>query len=356
MSLSTTLGSPLGSQRLLACVTKYLRNETFPLRYLVDDTFGLPGGPLIVYTGNEGDVWDFANNTGMAWVIAERSNGVVVFIEERYYGASVPVQGRRYEFLSSAQDLVSLIGWAQAQYGALAVQNYPYPVDFAGRSLPAHPPLYACSLQAQAPPGDLLAALAASLTWLLPQGQCLDLSPFPSYYPGFIPGAWTYQRCTEIAMPVAVSEGNCMMLPCSVFPSNCWDPVTLQQAITCWLSPGNALTSAGSTSLYWGTSWASDIEPHVIFTNGVIDPWSSGGMFCFVCALQCCTEQPYNISIWISGAAHHLDLRAPHPDDPASVTKVREQLLLRLLAEAGADNMPLLNFNIFPSHAPNSMK
>lgn len=40
-------------------------NTTFDLRYLVNDQYYDPSqGPIIMYTGNEGDIWAFYNNSG----------------------------------------------------------------------------------------------------------------------------------------------------------------------------------------------------------------------------------------------------------------------------------------------------
>ena len=61
----------------------------FAQRYLVNDS-AFAGGPLVVYAGNEGPVDFFADHIGRAWQLAAALQGVVVFLEHRYFGASIP--------------------------------------------------------------------------------------------------------------------------------------------------------------------------------------------------------------------------------------------------------------------------
>uniref|UniRef100_A0A0E0MCM6 Lysosomal Pro-X carboxypeptidase n=1 Tax=Oryza punctata TaxID=4537 RepID=A0A0E0MCM6_ORYPU len=71
-------------------------NGTFQQRYLVNGTFwGGKAAPVFVYAGNEGDVELFTNNTGFMWEAAPRFRAMLVFIEHRYYGESLPFGGNR---------------------------------------------------------------------------------------------------------------------------------------------------------------------------------------------------------------------------------------------------------------------
>ena len=66
-------------------------DRSFKQRYFVSDQYwDKSSGPLFFYTGNEGDVTSFINNTGFIWDIAPMFKAKVVFAEHRFYGLSLP--------------------------------------------------------------------------------------------------------------------------------------------------------------------------------------------------------------------------------------------------------------------------
>jgi len=69
-------------------------SSTFEMRYLVNDEYYDPEtGPILFYSGNEGDIYDFYYNSGfMTETVAQETKGLIVFGEHRYFGVSYPFE------------------------------------------------------------------------------------------------------------------------------------------------------------------------------------------------------------------------------------------------------------------------
>jgi len=81
--------------------------QTFHLRYLLNDQyFSGNDAPIFFYTGNEGSIEDFYNNSGVVFEWAKKFNGLIVFCEHRYYGKSKVEENKNLQWLTSEQALV----------------------------------------------------------------------------------------------------------------------------------------------------------------------------------------------------------------------------------------------------------
>ncbi|XP_010683638.2 uncharacterized protein LOC104898282 isoform X1 [Beta vulgaris subsp. vulgaris] len=70
--------------------------QTFQQRYLINDTYwdgAKNNAPIFVYMGNEGDIEWFAQNSGFMFENAPHFKALLVFIEHRFYGKSIPYGG-----------------------------------------------------------------------------------------------------------------------------------------------------------------------------------------------------------------------------------------------------------------------
>ena len=76
-----------------------LTTQRWSQRYLYSTERWLPPsapngpGPIFLYAGNEGPIETFASNSGWMFELAESFNAMLVFVEHRFYGRSMPWEG-----------------------------------------------------------------------------------------------------------------------------------------------------------------------------------------------------------------------------------------------------------------------
>lgn len=434
-----------------------LNNETWDGRGM------LPGGcrgPILVYTGNEGDIEDFWPGNGfMVEVLAPTLGGLLVFPEERFYGKSLPCGPNStsttdcLRYLTTGQvleDFAELLahlratlpgargcpavafggsyggtlaallrathpetvagalaasselgyydvdGWASHGVDAFTFQdivarnydeaeprclasvkaaaaaieaatqaeveaafnvcepralgpsrsdlfvyaleglpqlNYPYAVG----SLPGNPVKHACSELVSAAsavdaPKALIQAAASVTAWAL-GGAAAACIPYlgvggPGNTPGDGPGlgAWGWQSCTETLHTFSARTLRNYTFDLGTSTSLCSSlykrTVSPDTSLLARRYGGYALAdgSAGVTRLIW--------------SHGLLDPWH--GWF-----QSMPTPAPGSDvhHVVMEGAAHHLDLKSPSPDDPPAVTagRARElEIIRRWLSEEAA--------------------
>ncbi|XP_070007030.1 uncharacterized protein [Nicotiana sylvestris] len=99
--------------------------QTFQQRYLFNDkNWGgaKTNAPIFVYTGNEGDIEWFTQNTGFMFEIAPHFKALLVFIEHRFYGKSIPYGGDKEIAYSNTSTLGYLSSTqALADYATLII-------------------------------------------------------------------------------------------------------------------------------------------------------------------------------------------------------------------------------------------
>ncbi|MEE6473119.1 hypothetical protein FKM82_009852 [Ascaphus truei] len=409
---------------------------TFKHRYLIADThWKKPSGPILFYTGNEGDITWFCNNTGFMWDVAEELGAMLVFAEHRYYGESMPFgdlsfsDPKHLNYLTSEQALADfailvqyiketikeakdspviaiggsyggmLAAWFRMKYphvvvGALAASapiwqfenlvpcnefykivtqdfkdgglgcsqsilnswaainrmaetdegllslsktfhlcnalktkddvamlkswlietwtnlamaDYPYAANFL-QPLPASPIRVVCKFLKE--PGCADKQLLQNIFQAVNvyynytgQAQCLNTSETATASLGDL--GWGYQACTEMVMPMCTDGVNDMFEP------QPWDLHSYSEE--CFKQWGIRPRESWITTMYGGKNISS--HSNIVFSNGGLDPWSSGGV-------------NHNISdtlvaISIPEGAHHLDLRSNNAYDPRSVLLAR---------------------------------
>ena len=254
--------------------------------------------------------------------------------------------------IRNASALESLIAFLQQQLSDLAFANYPYPVG----SVPANPTAFACakaqarftrparaqlgrsghgwlpfelplptSLDAKGRSIDGWLPLRDALSWhYKSDGACLELDrDGTAYTPGFLPGAWTFQRCTDLVMAFEVPAASRMLLSCAAgFQANCAAAGQAALRVFCNSTFNAHVPKAAELQNFWGSDWtATGGGRRIIFSNGDLDPWSYGSV-----PDQIATgDADGPLVIHIAGGAHHLDLRSPNPRDPPSVVAAREK-------------------------------
>ncbi|XP_076177108.1 lysosomal Pro-X carboxypeptidase [Ptiloglossa arizonensis] len=410
-------------------------SDTFKLRYLVNNTWQQENNaPIFFYTGNEGNIETFAQNTGFMWEIAPDFGALLIFSEHRYYGESLPYGNKSYtdfqklgyltseqaladfidliqylrsnpknahspvivfggsyggmlsswirmkyphivqgaiassapilhftgiveceaaariiqldfkkadpscpklirkswnaitnilsndagkmwlsdnwklcQPLKNASDIKQLKSYLQDIYFNLAMVNYPNKANFLA-PLPAYPVNAVCKhLTNESLTGkELVTAIHNAInvfTNYTGEVKCLD---FNDAQPELDARGWPYQACTEMVMPFCSDGVNDMFEPnpwnFDEYSKNCIQKYSVKP------QPNLICKQYGCTDLSTATN--------IVFSNGLLDPWSSGGVVRNLSSSA--------VAIIIPEGAHHLDLRSSDTNDPYSVVLTRK--------------------------------
>ena len=93
-------------------------NATFSQKYVFDNTYYKPGGPIFLYIGGETSVQSRFSNleTGILQILMNATNGLGIILENRYYGESYPFNTTTTEelrFLTTEQTIADNAYFAQ---------------------------------------------------------------------------------------------------------------------------------------------------------------------------------------------------------------------------------------------------
>ncbi|KAI5625604.1 lysosomal Pro-X carboxypeptidase precursor [Silurus asotus] len=415
----------------------FLEDGMFKQKYLVNDQhWHKNNGPILFYTGNEGDITWFCNNTGFMWDIAEELGAMLVFAEHRYYGESMPFKNESYSnakylnYLTSEQALADfavlikslktslpgaqnspviaiggsyggmLAAWLRMKYphvviGALAASapiwqftdmvpcgdfykivsqdfansgincsknirrswtainsmsstaeglqwlsqefglcsplqeedindfkawlqetwvnlamvDYPYEANFL-QYLPRWPVKVVCThlqFDTDVPDKQLLHGISQAVRVYYNytgSAACLNVSETATGSLGI--RGWFYQSCTEMVMPMCTDGVQDMFEPMA------WNFQAFSDE--CYALFGVRPREDWAGTVYGGKNISA--HSNIIFSNGGLDPWMSGGVTKSV--------SDSLVAILIPDGAHHLDLRFKNEDDPQSVVFARK--------------------------------
>jgi len=235
--------------------------------------------------------------------------------------------------ISNSSDVEHLYSHYSNGYQYMAMTDYPYPASFL-EPMPGWPVNEAVKPFADIPTLDavdpvtlrasklnggltdrqrqLFTALAASTNvYFNYTGQypCTNLSDWEGT--GDLDGfGWNVLACNQLAMPIGYAND-------SMFIPQAFD----YEGYTAMCQKAFGLTPDYTWALryFGGHNINRDFlaDTNTIFSNGELDPWRAGGLNANV------TADGSGIALYIEGGAHHLDLRPPNAQDPATVTEAR---------------------------------
>lgn len=209
--------------------------------------------------------------------------------------------------MNKTEDWNGFYDYLQDVLGNLAMANYPYPANFLAK-LPAYPVREFCG-QLNRPfekSDELLSAFNEALqiyTNYTGSTKCIDTET--AYDSSLGSKGWDFQACSEMVMPMCANGSTDMFVPkkwsFKEYSDDCYKKFQV------YPRENAAVTQYGGQRL--------DTASNIIFSNGLLDPWSGGGIL-----------RSFNDKvdvIIIPEGAHHIDLRAGDKLDPASVKEAR---------------------------------
>lgn len=219
---------------------------------------------------------------------------------------------KQFRLCRPLQRTSDLKAWLYSAYSYLAMVDYPVAASFL-MPLPAHPIAEVCK-RIEDPPdnstsllGRIFAGVSLYYNYTGAAGDCFEISADPHRMSG-----WEYQACTEMVMPMSSRANTSMFEPYE------WDEGAYADGCNATFGirprPRWATTEFGGRAIM---DVLQNFGSNIIFSNGLRDPWSGGGVLVDI--------SDSIVALVTTDGAHHLDLRAGTPEDPASVVKQRHK-------------------------------
>ncbi|AQK81780.1 putative serine peptidase S28 family protein precursor [Zea mays] len=205
----------------------------------------------------------------------------------------------------------SIRNWLWTAFTYTAMVDYPTPANFL-ENLPAYPVKEMCKTIDAFPAGaDVLekAFAAASLYYNYTGDQACNKIEDGDDPHGL--DGWQWQACTEMIMPMTISNES--MFPPSAFSYD-------DRSDECFQSWGVRPRPHWITTEYGGYKIDKVLKrfgSNIIFSNGMRDPWSRGGVLKNISSSI--------IALVTEKGAHHLDLRSSTKGDPDWLIEQRRQ-------------------------------
>ncbi|KAL6873409.1 hypothetical protein ACP4OV_013491 [Aristida adscensionis] len=218
---------------------------------------------------------------------------------------------KMFKSCTTVKSVYSFQNWLWTAFSYTAMVDYPTPANFL-QNLPAYPVKEMCKIIDGFPASaDILSkVLAAANVYYNYTGdqKCSHIEDDDDPH-GL--GGWQWQACTEMIMPMVVSNES--MFPPSTFSYD-------ERSDECLASWGVRPRPHWITTEYGGYKIDKVLKgfgSNIIFSNGMRDPWSRGGVLNNISSSI--------IALVTEKGAHHLDFRSATKDDPDWVIAQRRQ-------------------------------
>lgn len=274
-----------------------------------------------------------AGNVRAAWSILQE---MATTVEGRW---ALSKAFRLCDTLASEEEVLTLLaGWITSAWAYMAMGNYPFPSTYilnGQGTLPAWPVRVACERldfpTETASNATILTGLVEAVSVYYnytrttagaggggggteaPPLECFDLGAGVNEESQIVEDHWTYQFCTEMLMPSGSDGVRDMFLPAP------WNLEEQSQA--CFERFGMSPRAEWASIVYGGYK-ALESASNIVFSNGLLDPWSGTGVLSNV------SESV--VALLLREGAHHLDLMWSTPDDPEELVEVRKTELAHI--------------------------